>query len=120
MGAQSELSAERIRALAIQTLPQANPFDTLYSFTDVQLRQFASAIVASVPDVAPTFMGEPVLPTRWAAVQLQRDTQGMCIVSLRVGGKWVPVIRDSGDVISHFCEPSGVAAAVNAALGSAA
>ncbi len=68
---------------------------------------------------SPTFMGEPVLPNRWAAVQLERDTKGQCKVSLNVGGKWVLVLVDSGDVISHVCHPSGIAKAVNTALASA-
>jgi hypothetical protein len=73
----------------------------------------------SAADESPTFMGEPVLPNRWAAVRLERDVRGMCVVSLRVGGRWVPVIRDNGDVISHVCEPSGIAAAVNPAIDEA-
>jgi hypothetical protein len=54
----------------------------------------------------------------WPAVNLTRDTRGMCVVSLRVGGRWVPVIRDNGDVISHFCEPGGIAAAVESQAGA--
>ena len=38
------LTDELIRSLAIDALPTANPFDTLYSFTDTQLHQFARAI----------------------------------------------------------------------------
>jgi hypothetical protein len=54
----------------------------------------------------------------WPAVNLTRDTRGMCVVSLRIEGRWVPVIRDNGDVISHFCEPSGIAAAVENQAGA--
>lgn len=43
---------------------------------------------------------------------------GRCEVSIKVGGKWVKVIEDSGTVISHIVEKSGIEKAIEATKGS--
>lgn len=47
------------------------------------------------------------------AVMLTRISgTGMCEVSLEIDGKWIVVIRDNGDLISHIVEPSGIEMAI--------
>jgi hypothetical protein len=55
----------------------------------------------------------------YPAVQLTRDTVGMCVVSLEIGGKWVPVIKDNGDIIGHIVEPLGIRLAIERAATNA-
>ena len=43
-------------------------------------------------------------------VRLVRLSQsGDCVVSLEIDGRWVDVIRDNAETISHIVEPSGIA-----------
>lgn len=44
---------------------------------------------------------------------------GKCEVSIEVGGKWVKVIEDSGSVISHIVEKSGIEKAIDEAMKEA-
>jgi hypothetical protein len=47
----------------------------------------------------------------WPAISLTRIGID-CVVAIEVDGRWVPVIRDNGDVISHIVEPLGVERAI--------
>ncbi len=51
---------------------------------------------------------------KYHAIHLEKLPSGMCIVSVEHNGKFIPVIRDNGDVISHYVEPSGIVAAIRA------
>ena len=53
---------------------------------------------ASIPGVALLLQG----------IRLTRGPSGECVVSIEVGRRWVDVIRDRGDVISHIVEPAGI------------
>jgi len=51
---------------------------------------------------------------RLQGIRLTRSPSGECAVAFEVGGRWVGVIRDRGEVISHIVEPGGIAAALGA------
>lgn len=77
-------------------------------------REANAALKAKVFDGRTT---RPVAPG--VAIRLTRDTRGMCVVWLCFDGKEVPVIRDNGDIISHYVEPLGIATAVREATTGA-
>lgn len=52
---------------------------------------------------------------RWLSIEsihLERGTNGVCVVSLVIDGRLVPVIRDGGEIISHYVERSAVDEAI--------
>lgn len=77
-----------------------------------KLYQFYAAPVSAAPMRAEDARDYP-------AVQLTRNTMGMCVVSLEIGGKWVPVIKDNGDIIGHIVEPLGIRLAIERAAMAA-
>lgn len=56
---------------------------------------------------------------RGCAIRLTRDPRGMCEVWLCFDGREVPVIRDNGDLISHYVEPLGIDHAIARAAAMA-
>ncbi len=53
------------------------------------------------------------------AIHLTRSSGGTTSVAVDVGGRWVNVITEHDDIISHIVEPLGIRKRVEQALGSA-
>jgi hypothetical protein len=45
---------------------------------------------------------------RISGISLTRGPSGDCTVSVEVGGRWIAVIEDNGEIISHIVEPLGI------------
>jgi hypothetical protein len=58
-----------------------------------------------------TFVNSVTL--RISGISLTRGPGGDCTVSIQVGGRWVAVIEDNGDLISHIVEPLGILSALD-------
>lgn len=71
-----------------------------------EMTAFALGVEAGAEQCHP-----PVMLTRLSC-------SGMCEVSIEVQGKWIPVIRDNGDTISHIVEPLGIRSAIAKAGGA--
>lgn len=50
----------------------------------------------------------------YPSVGLFRTSDGKCYVTMKVDGRWVRIIEDSGPVISHYVSHHGIAAAIAA------
>jgi hypothetical protein len=51
------------------------------------------------------------------AIHLTRSSGGTTTVAIDVGGRWVNVITEHGDIISHIVEPLGIRRAIERAFG---
>jgi hypothetical protein len=65
-------------------------------------------------------MRQTILAKDMPAIMLARNPKtGLCVVSVEIvageGRKWVSVIEDGGDLISHIVEPLGVELAIKRA-----
>lgn len=52
------------------------------------------------------------------AIHLTRSSGGTTTVAIDVGGRWVNVITEHGEIISHIVEPLGIRKRIEQALGA--
>lgn len=71
---------------------------------------------AEKKEQAAELLRRTVLPAEFPAIHLTRSSGGTTIVAVDVGGRWVNVITEHGEIISHIIEPLGIRRRIEQAL----